>query len=275
MREGPDWLSVSSFRRSGPLFRQGPFLFRSLSLPFPPLAGKRLFFISDLHVRQERVFSFPRGSSWAGTAELRRFFHAAAEALHPDLVILGGDLASETVLTDEALEIFASFPGRPVRIAIPGNWEYKHVWTTAARWKQWFREAGIRFLLNECFEWEGLRFFAADDFKSGKPVFPVRFPDDGRMNILLTHNPDNVPDIPPSLLKQTRLILSGHTHGGQIRLPGFGAFYCSTRVWKRFESGLYRNHATGTELAVSDGIGTSGVPFRLFCPPSALCVCFP
>lgn len=61
------------------------------------------------------------------------------------------------------------------------------------------------------------------------------------------------------------LILTGHTHGGQIRIPFLGAIQTLTSVGKRYAAGL---HQLGESmLYVSRGVGTSVIPIRLFCPP--------
>jgi predicted MPP superfamily phosphohydrolase len=69
------------------------------------------------------------------------------------------------------------------------------------------------------------------------------------------------------------LFLAGHTHGGQWRLPGFGAILTSSRFWKRYEGGAYREG--GTQLYVSRGIGMEGFGApraRFFCPPEVVAI---
>ncbi len=84
-------------------------------------------------------------------------------------------------------------------------------------------------------------------------------------SILLYHTPDIAP------LAQDAgfdLQLSGHTHGGQIRLPGFGALYTASFYGKLLEGGLYR--LKQMTLFVTHGIGLEGASaprVRLFCPP--------
>jgi predicted MPP superfamily phosphohydrolase len=59
-------------------------------------------------------------------------------------------------------------------------------------------------------------------------------------------------------------MLSGHTHGGQIRLPLIGALVLPP-MGKKFDQGWFQLGRMG--LYVNRGIGTIGVPFRLDCPP--------
>jgi predicted MPP superfamily phosphohydrolase len=92
----------------------------------------------------------------------------------------------------------------------------------------------------------------------------------GAFTLLLCHVPDLMPQA-SSL--GVDLVLAGHTHGGQWRLPGFGAILTSSRYWKRYESGAYREGET--DLYVSRGLGMEGFGTpraRFFCPPEVVCV---
>jgi len=86
----------------------------------------------------------------------------------------------------------------------------------------------------------------------------------GSFTILLAHHPPLVYRLPPNSVD---LMLAGHTHAGQIRLPLIGP------LWPTFE-GIPRNYChglhevNGTSLYVSAGVGCSwAVPFRIGCPP--------
>jgi len=59
-------------------------------------------------------------------------------------------------------------------------------------------------------------------------------------------------------------MLSGHTHGGQVRLPLLGALLLPT-LGQKYVQGWFRR--AGIQLNVNRGIGTSGLPFRFDCPP--------
>jgi predicted MPP superfamily phosphohydrolase len=61
------------------------------------------------------------------------------------------------------------------------------------------------------------------------------------------------------------LMLSGHTHGGQVRLPMVGSVYGRSKLGKRFVEGW--NRLDGTQIYVSRGIGKVLVPLRYGCPP--------
>jgi len=86
-----------------------------------------------------------------------------------------------------------------------------------------------------------------------------------RFTIFLYHSPDLAPD---AAELGVDLMLSGHTHGGQVRLPWFGALATSSLYGKAFEMGRYEQE--GLTLYVTRGLGLegSGVPrIRFLCPP--------
>ena len=90
----------------------------------------------------------------------------------------------------------------------------------------------------------------------------------GAMPILLYHSPELMP-----LAQQfpIELYLCGHTHGGQMRAPGYGAILTSSATGKRYEMGRYDEQ--GTTLYVSRGIGLEGLSaprMRLLCPPEII-----
>ncbi|MEC9302302.1 MAG: metallophosphoesterase, partial [Acidobacteriota bacterium] len=80
-----------------------------------------------------------------------------------------------------------------------------------------------------------------------------------RPAIVLAHDPRRVFE---AAALDLSLVLSGHTHGGQIVIPGLGAI--AARKFP-IASGVF--HQRNTTLYVSRGIGTVYVPFRLNCPP--------
>jgi predicted MPP superfamily phosphohydrolase len=79
--------------------------------------------------------------------------------------------------------------------------------------------------------------------------------------ILMAHEPDILPDVARSGVD---LMLSGHTHGGQVRLPLLPLFHLP-EYGRKYIEGLFRMGRT--QLYVNRGIGAVGVPFRFRCPP--------
>ena len=247
----------------------------------PGVRGKRLLFMSDFHIRTERVScrEVPQGG-WEGADWVRRAVAEAFHAVHPDIFIFGGDLIGQAVWIPESLQILEdALPAGPdlLKIAIPGNWERRRErWLGRGFWRREFTRIGFHFLSNDALEYGPFWFYGMDDFKSGSPACPEKLPSPEQcFNCVLAHNPDSIPQfIPPSMLNAIPLILCGHTHGGQIRIPGFGAIRTSSVYGKKFERGLYRNTVSGTSMAVSAGIGTTWFPRRINCPPEALHVEF-
>jgi predicted MPP superfamily phosphohydrolase len=87
----------------------------------------------------------------------------------------------------------------------------------------------------------------------------------GAFTILLYHSPDV---IERAVAYDIDLYLGGHTHGGQLRLPFYGAFATNSIYGKRYEAGLY--HQGNTTMYISRGIGMEGWVFpraRFFCRP--------
>jgi predicted MPP superfamily phosphohydrolase len=80
--------------------------------------------------------------------------------------------------------------------------------------------------------------------------------------LLLTHNPEVFPQIPP----RVTLTIAGHTHGGQVRLPLIGSPIVSSAYGQRYVRGSVVE--AGRHLFVSTGIGTSDLPVRLGVPPT-------
>jgi hypothetical protein len=89
-----------------------------------------------------------------------------------------------------------------------------------------------------------------------------------QFTILLYHSPDLLYEASDAGID---LQLSGHTHGGQVRLPFFGALFSGSLYGKEFESGRYQ--VGGTTLYVSRGIGMEGAGaprVRFLCPPEII-----
>jgi predicted MPP superfamily phosphohydrolase len=89
-----------------------------------------------------------------------------------------------------------------------------------------------------------------------------------RFTILLYHSPDLMPE---AVATGIDLYLCGHTHGGQIRLPLFGAVITSSDFWKRYEMGRYEEG--NTTLYVSRGLGMEGMGApraRFLSPPEVV-----
>ena len=84
--------------------------------------------------------------------------------------------------------------------------------------------------------------------------------------ILLSHTPDVFPDVPA----RVDLTLAGHTHGGQVYIPGIGRPLVPSRFGDRYAYGHIVEH--GQHLYVSSGIGTTILPIRFLTPPELVVI---
>lgn len=246
---------------------------RSICVRAPHLQGKSLLFASDFHVQNRRIYSFPGFSSAIGAEHVKRLLYPAFEKFKPDFFVFGGDLATESCLLPDILPFLSEIGKRSLAVAVPGNWDSRRKWLPPSFWSRWYQDASFHFLLNQSLLCPGITFYGTDDFKCGNPVFPETFLD-APFKCVIVHNPDTVSLLTDDMLAQVDLILAGHTHGGQIRLPGFGAFFASTLKWKRFEYGTYFHKNGKTMLLVTSGLGTTWLPYRLFNPPEACLIRF-
>lgn len=192
---------------------------------------------------------------------------ATVERLAPDLIVLTGDYLEEERNLRAVLDFLRQLKAPAGVFAVQGNWEY---WARleGENLRRHFKGAGVRLLINQRSDLEingrrlsilGLDYPSpADQLKHlQEDLDPERF------NLLLSHIPAFAHE---QLDRHVNLVLAGHTHGGQIRLPLLPPIILP-RFVGRFVAGLYRVGPYNTPLYVNRGIGTSLVPARLFCPP--------
>ena len=200
-------------------------------------------------------------------------------ALRPDLVLLGGDY----VQRHKGLKRLRRFRGEEItrgigvlgnlraplgRFAVLGNHDHQ---TNPALARRALAENGFTDLTNTgvwLLRGEArLRIAGVDDVRTGKPRLGPALEGVGVDDacLLLTHNPDYVERIRDP---RVDLVLSGHTHGGQVYLPFYGAPVTSSRFGQKYRAGLVQGPAA--RVYVSRGIGTISLPVRFCCPPEIL-----
>lgn len=216
---------------------------RRLNVPGPAgWVGRRAIFVTDVH------YGFAFGPDEA--AALNRLVRAQT----PDLIFMGGDLA-QTPGTDLG-DFFAQWsPGCPTFFA-PGNHDTGASPDSAV--VQQARAAGVIVLSNSAETWDGLTIVglpSALRMPQRRSVLKTR-----GFKIVLAHEPDAWDHHRQADLLQ----LSGHTHGGQIRLGGGPLLL--PELGKKYPLGLYSSDAHRT-LFVSAGIGCTTVKQRINCPP--------
>ncbi|MBP5585999.1 MAG: hypothetical protein J6Y92_06565 [Lentisphaeria bacterium] len=250
---------------------------RFLRISKPQLAGRTLLFFSDTHIRAAGLRGFfpsvrqPGGTEWLGRA-----FHELFEAVPmPDCIAFGGDLSGDAAWIGKSLDFLRAIPSGPHKFAVCGNWELRRRWLPADRWRELYAEAGFQLLVNETAEACGIHFLGLNDAKEGDGLSCEAAIPHSENVCVLSHNPDTASAmLLTDKLKGAPLILCGHTHGGQFRVPWFGAVVTSSRFGKRLEYGAYRHSSTGATMYVTAGIGATWFNARICCPPEVLFVNF-
>jgi hypothetical protein len=222
----------------------------------PALEGFRIALLTDMHAGAGTPLSI-----------VRRACRAAMDE-RPHLVALTGDFAADDAPGFQrvlgALECLRA----PFGVyAVPGNHDHTVGIDT------WHAEVAahpvVEDLTNRAviLEKEGARLCVAgvDDLNRGKPDLDVLPPPGQRdFTLLLAHDPDQAERARRDY-DRVDLIVSGHTHGGQVRLPWVGALLNPSRYDELYEEGLRRR--PWTQVYTSRGVGTVHVPVRFLCRP--------
>ncbi len=199
---------------------------------------------------------------------------AQLDAIQPDLILLTGDYVSDDYVHDpvvlEETQSFLSLLSAPYGVyAVTGATDYPDVVPI-------FEELPIRLLQNEVevltlpngdFVLVGVSHLGYNTDRRNLEQLMATVPDDA-YTILLYHTPDL---IETASAHGIDLYLAGHTHGGQVRLPFYGALVTFSRYGKQYEMGQYQ--VGETTLYVSRGLGMDGTPLprvRFLCPPEVV-----
>jgi len=216
--------------------------------------GYRILHMTDFHIHRTLTGEYYRSSV------------DAANALAPDLILLGGDYITKTPHIPRIHEMLAGLRAKDGVLAIRGNHDF---WTKPDEVAKELSRIGARVLTNECAaitrgESE-LRIVGLEC-----PYIPLSHREmvvlltEGRPHLALVHTPDA---FPVARELGASVALAGHTHGGQVRLPYFGTTLSSTTMGAGFAYGSSR---LGRMLCItSAGVG-SFVPLRFLCPPEMI-----
>ncbi len=183
--------------------------------------------------------------------------------------------AAASAIYNEIVRLVGQYHFPDGTIGVPGNHDH---WNYSPIFERTFRNTpALRLLINETFTVtrgeQQLSFFGVDDYLTGIPSMPpadfTTAPKGSR--ILISHNPDYISNLLAITTEAHPLnplfdfALCGHTHGGQVCLPGMTPVAVQIAD-KRFASGLYDISAEHKSYT-SRGLGFVGVPFRVNCPP--------
>lgn len=220
----------------------------------PAFADVRIVHFSDTHL------GFNKDAE-----DIRRLVrHIREEA--PDLICFTGDIVdSEPGDLAESVPLLAELSAPLGKFATLGNHDYKNT----GRLTGLLEQAGFTVLRNTSalLKREGGTMAVAglDDLLHGTPdpESALRTVPDGMFTLLLMHEPDyaDTAEAYPFALQ-----LSGHSHGGQIRLPLVGAPFTPYGSL-RYISGLYYTEKRRMPVYVNRGFGETAMPFRLLCRP--------
>ena len=216
----------------------------------PSLDGLRIVLMSDFHL-------FPFTS-----ADLIQQAIRQASTLQPDLALFAGDFVySEAEAAYELSPILAQLNPRLGSFAVFGN--HDHV-KGAGTVQNALARSGIEMLNNRGIILSGFYLAGMDSMAAGSPDVRAAFAAHrgNTPTLVLAHEPDTIDYY--SQRAPIDLQLSGHSHGGQIRLPGIGPVILP--LWgRRYPRGLYQ--VNDSQLFTSQGIGTVDLPVRINCPP--------
>ncbi|WP_165224656.1 metallophosphoesterase [Aquisphaera insulae] len=187
-------------------------------------------------------------------------------AMRPDLVLLAGDYVSESeCFIAPVMAALAPLRAPLGRFAVLGNHDH---WENGWLTRRELDRAGIARVDNSG-AWllrgdDRLRICGVGDLWTDRqhpgPALADATSDDAV--IMLSHNPDYAEILAD---RRVGLMLSGHTHGGQVYLPGYGAPVVPSKFGQKYLGGLVEGPAC--RVYVSRGIGTTGPPLRLASRP--------
>ncbi len=255
--------SIEVIRRGSPLQVFGPWRYEHkrlrLSLPSLPREGGtvRLMHITDMHFH----------TRWS------RAYDELIEQTRrdpPDLILFTGDFVHDKIDHRPSLplveRLVTQLRAREGKLAIIGNHDGDLLLPRLRKWGVTY--VGERRLILEArgrhIEFIGLPGADREDLtREFIASQPRRQPDLPR--IVLAHFPDEIHQASPL---RSDLYLAGHTHGGQICLPGKRAIITHDSLPRHMSGGVH--DIDGTVLVVNRGMGFSKFPVRVFCPAEVI-----
>lgn len=229
------------------------------------LNGFKIVAVSDIH-----------GGSHTITEEKLRYLTERVNAQNPDIIVLLGDFISERRENKKELRM----PVETIAQTIAGMRAKNGVFAVIGNHDWWYNEKKVRAALEmvgiKVLENDAVSFqinnqivwvIGIEDFwkKEQVKIENVLAKINPQENIIaITHNPDSFDFTPDSI----SLLLAGHTHGGQVVFPIFGAPFVVAK----------REHTAGhvikgnRHLFVTTGVGTSGPPLRFGVPPEIVVI---
>lgn len=230
------------------------------------LNGKTAIHLSDLHIakfgkREKQVLQ-------------------TVEEVDPDFIFLTGDYIHWKGDATAAIAFFSKLKANNGIWAVMGDYDYSNSRKSCLFCHEHSTSLpaikhGVKFLRNASnplFQQHDKVIIGGIDGHFNKEFLDGKSPLGSKSifpNILLSHNPLDFDKIDA---KHETLVLSGDTHGGQIRLPSWLWQLLGYEKNAKYNHGLFKDG--NKRMYVSRGIGTSHIPFRLFCRPEVVVVHF-
>lgn len=218
--------------------------------------GKNIVFISDVHMGSWPFFDQERTENLVDQVN----------ALHPDMIILGGDYVSdETPYIDPCFAELSKLEAPLGVYGVLGNNDPYNKSLKA------MKNANITYIGNTglWIEDQGakIRVGGVGDIQTDTQNQAAAIGDANKNDfvMLVSHNPDFFPRVDKSYVD---VMLSGHTHGGQITFFGLWAPVTHSDYGNKYRTGVIKDN--GSTLVVSNGIGTIMLPMRFFAHPQII-----
>lgn len=194
---------------------------------------------------------------------------AALTRSQPDVLLLGGDFVClDARHIDILAEKLAAIPSPLGRFAVLGNHD---LWVDYGYIERRLESVGIEVLCNRNVAlpspFEHVWICGLDDHWTGRPDGHAAMRGADGVRVVLMHQPSGLLDLAG---ERFDIAFCGHTHGGQIALPGgFPLILPHGKLSRRYSQGVHRL-ANNRTLLVSRGVGCSTIPFRSFSSPEVL-----
>ena len=228
-----------------------------------PLEGVTICHISDTHTSQN--------------GRLEEKLLQVLREVHPDLCVVTGDIGRKHRKPDAAIELISKYRAKYGVFAVFGNNDYR-LTMPIDEFANKIRNTGVHLLENQHFslyiKGQKMHIIGVEDPYRGLDDLDAAMSGTGAdgFRILLAHSPDILKHIDKH---KVDLILAGHTHGGQVKVPGIGPLWLHCRYHLGISDGYYSSEMLSkklgtpvrTRMYVSRGIGSSTIQARFRCPP--------
>ena len=253
------------------------FLIFCLALAYAHFIGTKGYIIKEYKVESSKIpeemnglkivhFSDLHYATTINNKEMQKIVKKINE-LKPDIVVFTGDLLDKNhQLNDsqkqELINNLKNINATLFKYAVSGNHDYSD-----DSFIDIFDKSNFKYLSNESQDIyynseTPITIYGFPSSISDSPDYSILNPNNTNFRLVILHEPDSIIDI---INSKPDLVLSGHSHGGQVRFPFIGAIYTPIGSKKYYESYYKINE---TELFISSGIGTSGWEIRFFNHPS-------